>query len=248
LAASLMNLRKPIAAQLPPTLGALDIDLRGSVKVAAAPRLRLLDVSAMLDLARLSLHGDIIAEWRKPSLQMGKALVTPPPGGFLQATSAGEEKLARLVRDGVGAAKRIADLFSGCGTFSLRLAESAHVRAVEFDKAAIDALTRAARGAAGLKPVTAETRDLFRRPMTPQELDLFDAVTIDPPRAGAEAQARMLAKTRRLGAIVMASCNPATFARDARILVDGGFSLARVTPVDHFRHSAHVELVAVFRR
>lgn len=246
--ASLATLKKPLDVQVTATLGGLDVDMRGQGKIDDAARLRLTGLGRKLDLARLSLHGEIIAEWRPPALAMGRATVTPPAGGFLQATALGEETLARLVLAGVGNARRAADLFSGCGPLSLRMAERARVHAVELEKSSIDALARAARVTSGLKPVTTETRDLFRRPLLAQECDAFDAVVFDPPRAGAEAQAKMLAMTRTLKMIVGVSCDAATFARDARILIEGGFRLERVTPVDQFRFSAHVELVGIFRR
>jgi 23S rRNA (uracil1939-C5)-methyltransferase len=169
-----------------------------------------------------------------------------PPGAFLQATAEGEAVLARLVVAHVASAKAVADLFAGVGPFALRIAERARVTAADADEPALAALRRAA-SAPGLKPVTTEARDLFRRPFAPQELKAFEAVVFDPPRQGAEAQARMLAEAAA-PVIVGVSCNPATFARDARILVAGGYRLVRVTPVDQFRYTPHVELVARFVR
>jgi 23S rRNA (uracil1939-C5)-methyltransferase len=144
-------------------------------------------------------------------------------------------------------AKNVADLFCGVGPFALRLAERARVSAFDQDAAAIAALTQAARAATGLKPIETTARDLFRRPLVAQELKRFDAVVFDPPRQGAQAQARELASSA-VPLVVAVSCNPATFARDARILADGGYRLAAVTPVDQFRYSAHVEIVARFER
>jgi 23S rRNA (uracil1939-C5)-methyltransferase len=178
---------------------------------------------------------------------MGKALVAIPPGGFLQATAKGEHVLARLVSEATTGAKKIADLFAGSGTFALRLAERAEVLAIESDAGAIKALARGAAHAEGLRGVKAERRDLFTRPLMGGELDKIDAIVFDPPRAGAEAQARALAGSK-VPLIVGVSCNVQTFARDARLLIDGGYRLETVTPVDQFRHSAHVELVGVFRR
>jgi 23S rRNA (uracil1939-C5)-methyltransferase len=172
--------------------------------------------------------------------------VTLPPGAFLQATAAGEEMLARLVCDHAGKAKNIADLFCGVGPFALRLAERARVTAADSEEGAIAALSRAA-SAPGLKPIKAEKRDLFRRPLLPPELKVFDAVVFDPPRQGADAQARALAASQ-VPVVIAVSCNAATFARDARILIDGGYRLTGVTPVDQFRHTAHVEIVARFTR
>ena len=173
---------------------------------------------------------------------IGRARVTLPPGSFLQATAAGEQTLARLVEDHIGDAKLVADLFCGVGPFALRLAERARIMAFDADAGAIAALKQATNMTSGLKPIEAETRDLFRRPLVAQELKRVDALVFDPPRQGAEAQARELAKSA-VAIVVAVSCNPATFARDARLLVDGGYRLKSVTPVDQFRHSAHVEIV-----
>lgn len=180
-------------------------------------------------------------------MKIGRAAATLPPGSFLQATAEGEAVLARLVHDVTPKAKAVADLFCGVGPFALRLAERARVAAADSDAGAVDALAKAAKGTSGLKPIDAQTRDLFRRPLTAKELAAFDAVVFDPPRQGAQAQARELAASK-VPVVVGVSCNPATFARDARILLDGGYRLARVTPVDQFRHSAHVEVVGVFER
>jgi 23S rRNA (uracil1939-C5)-methyltransferase len=166
-----------------------------------------------------------------------------PPGAFLQATAAGEAALAALVLEHCGKAGRIADLFAGVGPFALRLAERARITAIDSDKGAIAALQRAAETTAGLKAVAVEARDLFRRPLLATELKPFDCVVFDPPRQGAEAQARALAASA-VPVVVAVSCNAATFARDARILADGGYRLTRVTPVDQFLYSPHVEIVA----
>ena len=170
-----------------------------------------------------------------------------PPGAFLQATAAGEIALSQLVDMHVGRAKAVADLFCGLGPFALRLAERGRVAAFDADEAATAAVKAAAARTSGLKPVDAEARDLFRRPLVAQELKRFDAVVFDPPRQGAEAQSRELAKST-VPIVVAVSCNAATFARDMRILTGGGYRLGAVTPVDQFRHSAHVEIVARLER
>jgi len=180
-------------------------------------------------------------------LTVGRAQVPLPPGSFLQATAEGEATLARLVIEHVGKAKRVADLFAGIGTFALRLAEKARVTAADSEASAIKALQRAAANASGLKQIEAIPRDLFRRPFVASELKVFDAVVFDPPRQGAEAQARELAKSG-VKTVVAVSCDPATFARDVKILIDGGYKLAGVTPVDQFRWSQHVEVVGVLGR
>jgi 23S rRNA (uracil1939-C5)-methyltransferase len=225
----------------------LDVDVRGSGPLTAARSSEFARVAERHRLARLTRHGEIVAQRAVPTLMMGRARVALPAGAFLQATAAGEAALAKLVGAECGEAQRIADLFAGVGPFALRLAERARVTAADSDKDAIAALMRAATTTQGLKPVSAEARDLFRRPFLAVELKSYDCVVFDPPRQGAQAQARELA-TSGVPIVVAVSCNRATFARDARILIDGGYRLARVTPVDQFLYSAHVELVARFQR
>jgi len=198
-------------------------------------------------LARLTRHGELVLMRNAPSIMIGGARVTLPPGSFLQATVAGEEALAALVSGHCKRAKHIADLFCGVGPFALRLAATSKISAFDSDAGAVAALQNAAKATSGLKPVKAEARDLFRRPLVPQELRDYDAVVFDPPRQGAQAQALQLAASK-IPLVVAVSCNVATFARDARILVDGGYRLESVTPVDQFRHTPHVELVAKFTR
>jgi 23S rRNA (uracil1939-C5)-methyltransferase len=176
---------------------------------------------------------------------VGNAAIDLPPDCFLQATAASETAMRDLVLAGIADAAKIADLYCGVGTFSLALAPPASVHAVDANKAAVAALQGAARRAGAA--VTVEGRDLDRRPLLPQELNRFGAVIFDPPYAGAAAQARELARCA-VPRLVAISCNPATFARDARTLVDGGYRLARVVPVDQFLWSAEVELVAHFER
>lgn len=197
--------------------------------------------------ARLAWEGEVIAQAAPPVQKFGRARVAPPPGAFLQATAEAQAALQAAVLDAVGDAPRVADLFAGCGTFALPLAERAEVHAVEGVAEMLAALDHGWRHATGLKRVTTETRDLFRNPLLPEDLARFDAVVIDPPRAGAEAQARALAdsKVPRIAAV---SCNPVTFARDAKILTDAGYRLQWVQMVDQFRHSPHVELAAAFAR
>jgi 23S rRNA (uracil1939-C5)-methyltransferase len=165
----------------------------------------------------------------------------------LQATATAENALAALVFEYAGSAKNVADLFCGVGPFALRLAKTARVTAADSDQAAVEALKRAVAGARGLKPVTAQARDLFRRPFVPIEMKTFDAVVFDPPRQGAQAQARELAASK-VPLVIAVSCDAETFARDARTLIDGGYTLDGVTPVDQFRYSAHIEIVARFRK
>jgi 23S rRNA (uracil1939-C5)-methyltransferase len=237
---------KPLDIQVTATEGGLDVDVRGSGALKARQVAALARLADAHRLARITRHGELIAQRTAPTVQMGKASVVLPPGAFLQATAEGEATLARLVAEQVGNAKTVADLFCGVGPFALRLAERARVTAADADAAAIAALRQAAK-TPGLKPIEAEARDLFRRPFAPEELKPFAAVVFDPPRQGAEAQARQLAASK-VPLIVAVSCNAATFARDARLLVDGGYRLTAVTPIDQFRYSAHVEIVGKFIR
>lgn len=247
LAKILAPLDKPLDVVVTASLNGLDIDLRGCGALEFAYEQALIEAATRLDLARLSNHGAPLVERRLPDIFMGRARVTPPPGGFLQATTAGEEALAGLVLDAVGEAKKVADLFSGAGAFALRLAEKAEVLAVENDPAALGAGLRAGRATPGLRALKGEARDLFTRPLLAAELNAFQAVVFDPPRAGAERQAQELAQSA-VAKVVGVSCNAQTFARDAKILIAGGYALARVTPVDQFIYSPHVELVGVFTR
>lgn len=244
----LASKKKPLDVQVTSTRDGLDIDVRGCGEINQTLRQKLTDYSARHAVLRLSLHGDLIYARQPPVIAMGKAIVEIPPGSFLQATAQAEEILSALVVSALAKSRTVLDLFSGCGPFALRMAESARVHAVEYDKGAIAALQKAVRNTQGLKPVTAEVRDLYRRPLLAAEMVPYDAAVFDPPRNGAEAQVREFAKPNKLKTIIAVSCNPATFARDARMLCDGGWRLEKVTPVDQFRHAAHVELVAVFRR
>src|SRR5215468_2813601 len=247
IAETLKPAAKPLDIQATATDGGIDVDVRGSGPLTAPLMLALARVAEAHRLARITRHGELVAQRAQPRVRIGRATAAPPPGAFLQATALGEETLARLVLEHVGDAKAVADLFAGIGPFALRPAERARVVAADSDAGAIEALRRAAAATSGLKPITAERRDLFRRPFVAQELIGLDAVVFDPPRQGAQAQARELAKSR-VPVIVAVSCNPATFARDAKILIDGGYRLGEVTPVDQFRYSAHVEIVAKLTR
>ena len=237
---------KPLDIQVTATDGGLDIDVRGSGPLKPRQVTELARLADKHGLARVARHGELIAQRAAPTVRMGKASVVLPPGAFLQATAEGETVLARLVMEHLGNARAVCDLFCGVGPFALRLAERARVTAADSNAAAIAALRQAAK-TPGLKPIEAETRDLFRRPFAPDELKSFAAVVFDPPRRGAEAQARQFAASI-IPLVIAVSCNAATLARDARVLVDGGYRLTAVTPVDQFRYSAHVEIVARFER
>jgi 23S rRNA (uracil1939-C5)-methyltransferase len=247
IAEALKPQNKPLDIQVTATDAGIDMDVRGSGALNSARTGVLARLAATHKLARLTRHGELIAQHATPTVLIGRAHVTLPPGSFVQATVAGEQALARLVESHVGNAKVIADLFCGLGPFALRLAERARIIACDADADAVAALKQAANMTSGLKPIEAETRDLFKRPLYAQELKRVDALVFDPPRQGAEAQARELAKSA-VAVVVAVSCNAATFARDVRLLVDGGYRLKSVTPVDQFRHSAHVEIVAKLER
>jgi 23S rRNA (uracil1939-C5)-methyltransferase len=198
-------------------------------------------------LARVSVNGETVIERARPALRMGEVDVAVPPGAFVQAVQASEETMRALVMAGLGKSGRAADLFCGVGTFTLAMARRARVLALDSDAAAIAALAVAARHARGLKPVEVRVRDLFREPLSTSELEPFDAVVLDPPRAGAQRQAQELARST-VETVIAVSCDPGTLARDAHILVDGGYVIASVTPIDQFVFSAHIETVAVLRR
>jgi 23S rRNA (uracil1939-C5)-methyltransferase len=247
IAEPLISIGKPLDIQITATDSGLDVDVRGSGPLSAKRIATLSRVAEQHRLARLTRHGELVLMRTPPTIAVGAARVTLPPGSFLQATVAGEEALAALVSGHCGRAKHIADLFCGVGPFALRLAAKSRISAFDSDAGAVAALQKAATSTSGLKPVKAEARDLFRRPLMPQELRDYDAVVFDPPRQGAQAQAQQLA-TSKVPVVVAVSCNVATFARDARILVDGGYRIEGVTPVDQFRHTPHVELVARFSK
>jgi 23S rRNA (uracil1939-C5)-methyltransferase len=243
----LISIGKPLDIQVTATDNGLDVDVRGSGPLPTAMIATLSRLAEQRGLARLTRHGELVLMRTPPTIAIGAARVTLPPGSFLQATVAGEEALAALVTEHCKRAKHIADLFCGVGPFALRLAAKSRVSALDSDAGAVMALQKAATSTSGLKPIKAESRDLFRRPLVPQELRDYDAVVFDPPRQGAQAQAQQLAASK-IPVVVAVSCNVATFARDARILIDGGYQIEGVTPVDQFRHTPHVELVARFRR
>jgi 23S rRNA (uracil1939-C5)-methyltransferase len=238
---------KPLDIQITATNSGLDVDVRGSGPLPSTMITTLSRVAERHDLARLTRHGEMVLMRTPPTIMIGAARVILPPGSFLQATVAGEETLAALVADHCGRAKHIADLFCGVGPFALRLATKSRVSAFDSDAGSVTALQKAATSTSGLKPVKAEARDLFRRPLMPQELRDFDTIVFDPPRQGAQAQVQQLAASK-IPVVVAVSCDVATFARDARILIDGGYTIEGVTPVDQFRHTPHVELVARFVR
>lgn len=227
------------------TLNGPDVVVSGGKDMDAMQRMDLARLVEQFGLSRLTWNGEAVALRAPPILRLGRANVTLPPGAFLQATAEGEAALLSCVTEAVGNARRITDLFAGIGTFTLPLAEKAEVHAVEGEAPMLAALDKGFRMAEGLKRVTTETRDLFRRPLEPDEFRHVEAVVIDPPRAGADAQTATLARSK-VPVIAAVSCNPATFARDAKVLLAAGYKLDWVQVVDQFRWSSHVELAARF--
>lgn len=225
----------------------LDLDIRGVRELTSGEIEAVASQTAQHKIARLSLQGNPIAIHAAPRQMFGDVAVIPPPGAFLQATHLGEEAIWNSVREGLGGATRIADLFAGCGTFALRAAQLTPVDAFEGEAELIAAMELATRQAIRLKALKPHVRDLFRRPLLPEELNRFDAIIIDPPRAGARAQTVEIAGSS-VGRVCAVSCNPVSFARDAAVLIGSGFRLDWVQPVDQFRWSAHVELAAQFTR
>ena len=229
----------------------IDVDISGverkSGGLSADARVTLAERAAAGDLARVTLDGEVAYLARQPMVRLGPATVALPAGAFLQATPQAEAAMASFVAQAAAGAGRIADLYCGVGTFTFGLAEIAPVLAADFAPDAIRALTAAMSSAPGLHGITAEARDLVRRPVLAEELKRIDVAVFDPPRAGAAEQTAELARSA-VGRVIAVSCNPATFARDARTLIDAGFRLERVFPVDQFLWSPHVELVGVFQR
>jgi 23S rRNA (uracil1939-C5)-methyltransferase len=217
------------------------------LKSAASFTANLARAAPRLNVVRITVGNELAYNGGSPQIAFGRAQVTLPPRAFLQPTREGEALLQARVLEAVGAAKKVVDLFSGCGTFSLRLAERAQAHAIDTSAPMLGALGAAARGTPRLKPVSTETRDLFKHPLTPAELARFDAAVLDPPRAGALAQAQQLAKSR-IGRIAYVSCDAASFARDARVLLNGGFQLDWMVGVDQFLWSDHIEFAGAFSR
>ncbi|MAQ85928.1 MAG: RNA methyltransferase [Maritimibacter sp.] len=224
-----------------------DVSVTGGRELDGPFRIELAAFAEQHDLARLGWDSETVVQRRPPAQSFDGIETVPPPGAFLQATRHGEAALLAAVRDAVGGAKRVVDLFAGCGTFSLPLAKGAEVHAVESGAEMLKALDTAWRHSSGLKRVTTETRDLYRRPLLRSELASYDAIVIDPPRAGAEAQTEEIAASS-VPVIGAVSCNPVTFARDAAVLIAGGYRLDWLRVVDQFRWSTHVELAARFAR
>jgi 23S rRNA (uracil1939-C5)-methyltransferase len=244
----LVSSAEPFRITVMETLSGLDISFEGIKAPNDKQRRTATEIAlSTRGIARVSIAGEILIEPQKPVIDFDGVPITPPSGGFAQATKQAEDAMAELVLAHVGKSKRIADLFCGSGTFALRLARLGKVHAVETEDKALKALDLAARNTQGLKPVTTEKRDLFRHPLNLKELKNYDAVVFDPPRAGAEAQCKELARST-VKKIVAVSCNPLSLARDLAILIEGGYRVTKVTPIDQFLWSPHVEAVATLEK
>ncbi|EJF77688.1 hypothetical protein MCO_00826 [Bartonella sp. DB5-6] len=224
-----------------------DVALSGCVIRHDSVRQKMVRAAILSGITRLSVEGEVLVEQEKPLIYFGDVCVEFPAGRFLQATFEAENTISNIILTHFKKAKNAADLFSGVGTFALRMAKKMNVHAVENDEIALAHLDSAARFAAGLKTVTCEKRDLFRCPLSVKELEYFECVVFDPPRAGAEEQARELAKAT-IPRVVAISCNPITFSRDLSLLVAGGYTVEKIIPIDQFLWSPHVEIVAVLSK
>jgi 23S rRNA (uracil1939-C5)-methyltransferase len=229
--------------------GGLDVQVEGAgAKLSADLSAWIASKAAAAGIARLTLGRDTLVEHATVSLPGPAGDLRPGPGSFFQAVAEAEAAIITAVLAGLPKkVKRIADLYSGIGTLTLPLARHAPVFAADSEKHALTALEAAARHSQNLKPISTRVRDLSGEPISVKELEPYDTVVLDPPRAGAKAQSEMLAKSK-VQTVIMVSCSPQSLARDARILLDGGFKAIGVTPIDQFLWSAHVEAVAVFRR
>ncbi|MGR3623194.1 class I SAM-dependent RNA methyltransferase [Pseudophaeobacter sp.] len=241
--------KTPLSVTLTTSETGLDVLVREGKPLDSTLRGTLAALAGQHGVARLTWEDEQVAMEQPPLQAFGSARVCTPAGSFLQATRDGEDALLASVLEITKGAKRVVDLFAGCGTFSLPLAASAEVYALESEPEMIAALEAGWRQGKGLKKLKSEVRDLFRNPLLPEDLKPFgafyEAAVIDPPRAGAEAQVAQLAETQ-IPTIAYVSCNPVTFARDAKVLVAAGYRLNWVQVVDQFRWSAHTEVVASF--
>ncbi|MCP3056206.1 class I SAM-dependent RNA methyltransferase [Aurantimonas marianensis] len=247
LAAILVDRKRPLKLTVTATLTGLDVAIADAAKLSEPMRRQAVSLALGEGFAQLSVSGETLVVTQPPTMDFGGMTVELPAGAFVQAVASAESAMASLVLSHMAGAKRVADLCAGCGTFALRLAPHATVHAVEAEAAPLAAITAAWRARPGLKPLTTERRDLFRRPIPAKELKPYEGVVFDPPRAGAEGVARELAAST-VGRIAAVSCNPVTLARDLKILTDGGYRVNSVTPIDQFLWSRHVEVVALLER
>lgn len=245
----LMSGKRRVDIQMTRVDQGIDLAIAGVAAEGLAAAEAIADFAQRHRVARVSIDSGLGPEtrWEPETLTvtLGGVPVPFPAGAFLQATEQGEAALVGAVHEAINTPATVADLFAGLGTFALALSPPAKVYAAEGARDALLSL-KAAAGAAQ-RPVFADHRDLYRRPLTKAELDRFDAIVIDPPRAGARDQADTLA-TAIAPVIAYVSCNPSSFARDAKLLVDGGYRIDWVQPVGQFRWSTHVELAARLSR
>ncbi len=225
--------------------GEPDLDLRMDMAAFAEDQ----DIARICwqDMKLKKPYHEILCERRKPYVVFAGRQVYLPPGSFLQATRAGEEALINFVQTSLVDADRLVDIFAGCGTFTVAMIGDHGVHAVEGDGEMVAALQKSSRQMGKIRALTTEVRNLFLRPLLPRELNGFDGLIIDPPRAGAQAQIQEIVKSD-IEKLVMISCNPASFARDARLLVDGGFIMGDILPIDQFLYSPHLEIAVRFNR
>lgn len=242
----LLFLGEPCEIHITETLTGFDLAFRSPEKISTRLTADMAKALDGLSVARAVFNGSLVMETSAPEIEEAGIRLKLAPHAFLQPTLAGEVVLQQRVCEVIGNAKSVADLFSGCGTFALPLAKKAKVHAVEQDKAALGALAEAAK-TPGLKPVTVEARDLFRQPLTVLELASYQAVVLDPPRAGALTQVQTLRKSK-VPTIAYVSCDASSFARDAAVLLAGGYRMGAISPIDQFLWSSHIELVAGFSR
>lgn len=247
IAAILAPRGKPLDIAVTATRGGLDVELRGAGPLDDRETGALIAAADAHDLARLTNHGRLVALRRAPHINIGEATLTLPAGAFLQATQSGEDEIAARVCQATAKARVVADLFCGVGAFALRLAQRAKVKAYDSDGPAIAAMRAAAQATQGLRALEGIERDLFARPLSASELNGFDAIVFDPPRAGAPAQAAEIARSEA-PIVVAVSCHAQSFARDAAILLKGGYVIREIAPLDQFRYAAHVEIVATFEK
>ena len=230
------------------TKNGLDIALENTGKTIDSNRQKLISLAIENQICRLSTEDETLIETRKPEIDIAGISVLPPPGCFVQAVKSAETCMSDLVASHLNECKQVADLYCGIGTFALRLAEHSTVLAIENNKPAVEALNQAWRSTGGrLKQINTEVRNLEHRPVGFPELKKTEGVVFDPPRSGAELQARQIAKSS-VSKVAAVSCNPVTLTRDLEILVSAGFTVSRIIPLDQFKHTSHLEVVALLER
>jgi len=248
LAVSIPFAKTAVRISVMSTLNGLDISIENARDPSDAERQVLVRKAIAHKFSRLAINNDILIKNAEPHISIAQTIVAPPPGAFVQAIKGAEDAMSDMVSAHLKGCKHVADLFCGIGTFALKLAENSSVHAIEESGSALAALDEAWRKTGGtLKQIKTEKRNLERRPVTFGELKKTDGLVFDPPRAGAELQARQIAKSR-VKKVAAVSCNPTTLATDLEILVGGGFKIKRIVPVDQFKYTPHVEVVVLLER